>query len=242
MIRDFEDYLEKANEAETIEELFEILIQTVRNHGLDRAIFSLATDHRHLDLPASLGLIHNYPDDWLKHYNEQGFDKIDPVLSFGITQASAFEWREIPTRVPLTKRQMDCLNLGTEAGLHNGIATPLRGPNNQLAGLAFASSETKDSFDGKLDLINSYCQHFYVVFQRLYENRNLADKNLFLTDKEREVLTWMASGKSYIETAQILNMSTHTVDFHMRNIFKKLDVNDQTLAVVKAYTLGLIHP
>lgn len=242
MIRDFEDYLDKANEAETIEELFELLIQTVGNHGLDRAIFSLATDHRHLKLPASLGLIHNYPEDWLNHYNEQGFGNIDPVLSFGITQVSAFEWREIPTRVPLTKRQMDCLNLGAEAGLHNGIATPLRGPNNQLAGLAFASTEKTDSFDGNLDLINSYCQHFYVVFQRLHENRNKADKNLFLTEKEREVLTWVASGKSYSNISQILNMSPHTVDYHMRNIYKKLDVSNQTLAVVKAYTLGLIHP
>jgi DNA-binding CsgD family transcriptional regulator len=37
-------------------------------------------------------------------------------------------------------------------------------------------------------------------------------------------------------------MSVHTVDSHMRKIFQKLETNNRTMAVVKALTLGLIHP
>ena len=48
-------------------------------------------------------------------------------------------------------------------------------------------------------------------------------------------------GKSDAAIAGKLNMSVHTVDLHMRKIFMKLGVNNRTMAVVKALTLGLIH-
>jgi hypothetical protein len=39
----------------------------------------------------------------------------------------------------------------------------------------------------------------------------------------------------------INHMSIYTADSHMRKIFRKLETNNRTVAVVKALTLGLIH-
>jgi DNA-binding CsgD family transcriptional regulator len=47
--------------------------------------------------------------------------------------------------------------------------------------------------------------------------------------------------KSDAAIADKLHISVHTVDSHMRKIFRKLEVNNRTMAVVKALTLGLIH-
>lgn len=238
----FEDYLNDANNAQTVEDLFSVFIRTVKKHGLDRAIFSLATDHRDIGETSGLGIIHNYPEDWLKYYDERDYDKIDPVLTYGVTRVSAFTWKEIPQNISLSKEQINCLNMGQEAGLYNGIATPLRGPSNQLAGIALASSERYDSFDGQIDLITSYCNHFYIAYKRLKKSAYEEDQQVVLSAKETEVLTWIGAGKSYLDVATITNISRHAVDYHMRNIFKKLQVNDARLAVVKALTLGLIRP
>ena len=59
----FEDYLERAKEAGSVEALFKVFVDTVQRHGLERAIFSLSTEHDDIGAAAQLGIIHNYPRD-----------------------------------------------------------------------------------------------------------------------------------------------------------------------------------
>lgn len=242
MIRGFEDYIEKANQAQTQEELFSVYLRTVGNHGLDRALFALMTDHKDINQQAGVGVIHNFPGDWMSHYFEEGYDKIDPVIVYGATRVEAYTWEEIPMHLDLSRKQKNCLNYGSEAGLKHGVATYLRGPNNQVAGISLASSESKDGFDGKVDLITAYSNHFYIRYRHLHKIGNPAPVNFCLTAKEQEVLTWIAAGKTDYEVSVILSLSQHTVDFHVRNIFRKLQTNNRILAVVKAYSYGLINP
>jgi DNA-binding CsgD family transcriptional regulator len=237
----FEDYLERANAAGNVEALFKVFVATVNQHGLDRTIFSLSTQHDDIDAPAQLGLIHNYPRDWMEYYFQKGFDRIDPVLIHAANKVGMFEWKEIPRHLELRKKQRLCLSLGAEAGLNNGLGILMRGPCNQTAGIALATAEKKDAFDGNLDLIGAYCHHFYAAFKRLNERPAPAGPNLFLTEKERDVLSMVLQGRSDAAIADRLHMSVHTVDSHMRKIFRKLEVNNRTMAVVKALTLGLVH-
>ncbi len=61
-----------------------------------------------------------------------------------------------------------------------------------------------------------------------------------LSPKETEVLSLVARGFSYAETAGLLNISVHTVHSHVRNIYGKLSVNSKTEAVYEARQLGLL--
>ena len=124
----------------------------------------------------------------------------------------------------------------------NFVRDGTRGPNNQVAGVSLASSEAKDGFDGKVDLITAYSNHFYIKYRALHKIKDPEPVNFYLTPKETEVLTWISAGKTDYEISVILSLSQHTVDFHVRNIFKKLKTNNRILAVVKAYSYGLINP
>ena len=55
-----------------------------------------------------------------------------------------------------------------------------------------------------------------------------------LTDMEKEVLAGMVKGKSYQSIADTICRSYHTVHFHVRNIYEKLQVNTAQEAVAKA--------
>ena len=57
-----------------------------------------------------------------------------------------------------------------------------------------------------------------------------AIKKLGLTERETEVLCWLASGKTNQEIATILGLSFFTVKTHVTNILHRLDVDTRTAA------------
>jgi DNA-binding NarL/FixJ family response regulator len=61
-----------------------------------------------------------------------------------------------------------------------------------------------------------------------------------LSQREADVLTWVAKGSSNKEIAQHLHISEATVKSHLLHIFSKLGVNDRTQAVTLAVQKGII--
>jgi DNA-binding response OmpR family regulator len=57
-----------------------------------------------------------------------------------------------------------------------------------------------------------------------------------LNDREVEVLTWVARGKTSVEIAQIVGLTKRTIDFHIDNARAKLGAATRTEAVIKAAT------
>src|SRR6185369_11769957 len=121
MVIHFEEFVEATNKAETIDELLSVFQKVVMQYGYDRIIFCLMTDHKNIGLEAGVGHWCNYPDDWMKFYFENGFDKLDPVITYSRQKYGSFTWTEIEQNLELTRKQKLCLNLGIESGLNNGI-------------------------------------------------------------------------------------------------------------------------
>ena len=61
-----------------------------------------------------------------------------------------------------------------------------------------------------------------------------------LTAREREVLTWVAQGKSAREIAKILRITKRTVDEHVRSAVRKLGALNRTHGVAVALRGGAI--
>jgi DNA-binding CsgD family transcriptional regulator len=68
----------------------------------------------------------------------------------------------------------------------------------------------------------------------LHERRVEAD----LTKREREILAWVARGKTNPEIAELLWVAPGTVRKHLENVYAKLGVNTRTAAVTRF--LGLL--
>lgn len=61
-----------------------------------------------------------------------------------------------------------------------------------------------------------------------------------LTSREREVLDQLCKGKSYKMIADTLSVSQDTVRYHIKNIYKKLQVNSKSEAVIKALKNNIV--
>jgi DNA-binding NarL/FixJ family response regulator len=67
-------------------------------------------------------------------------------------------------------------------------------------------------------------------------------RHVALNDRELECLLWSGRGKTSPEIATIVGLSKRTVNFHIENACRKLNVSTRTEAVVKATAGRLINP
>jgi DNA-binding NarL/FixJ family response regulator len=69
------------------------------------------------------------------------------------------------------------------------------------------------------------------LFQKFTPPKNAAYD---LTPQEKELLKLLVEGHSYKTAAYQLGISIHTVSFHLRNVYEKLQVHSKSEAVAKA--------
>lgn len=63
-----------------------------------------------------------------------------------------------------------------------------------------------------------------------------------LTGRESEVLILLAKGLTCKELASMLSISPHTTADHVKNIYRKLNINTRAEASLEAARLGLVKP
>jgi DNA-binding NarL/FixJ family response regulator len=78
------------------------------------------------------------------------------------------------------------------------------------------------------------------VWNALAEQRRSRGEQFGLTAREMDVLRLLGKGYRNRDIAESLGLSPTTVKTHVARIFKRLEVNDRTDAVVTAFRLGII--
>ena len=71
-------------------------------------------------------------------------------------------------------------------------------------------------------------------------NASPVANNLNLSPRELELLKFIAKGCSYATCADVMNISLSTVQTHIRNTYRKLEVCNQRQAITKAQSSGLL--
>lgn len=108
--------------------------------------------------------------------------------------------------------------------------------------------EIKDAVTSTADGAKFFCGKVLDVLRKASFNvEDLVSEPLScapvpLSARECQVITLIAEGKSYTRIAQELNLSSHTVIAHRRNIMQKLGVNNTASVVLYAVKNGFISP
>jgi len=78
--------------------------------------------------------------------------------------------------------------------------------------------------------------------ERSFEALPETEQRTLLTPREIEVLNAVASGLTNKEIARALEISQHTVKFHLESLMRKLEVSSRAEAVSKSMRLRLLEP
>lgn len=206
-------------------------------------LFYLCTACTHLFSDSRLVLINGYPDNWVEHYFEKGFNTSDPVLTYCSKHIVPIQWHELALTPSSPGARV--MQEAAEFGLKTGISMPVHSPQGELGVLSFVLNRDLKFGREVTEQAKPYVQllaaHLHEAVRRvagLIENNG----KFQLTVREQECLRWAADGKTSWEIAQFLKMSERTVNFHLNNAMLKLDVCNRQHAVAKAILQGLIHP
>ena len=96
----------------------------------------------------------------------------------------------------------------------------------------------KEAYEGGSPM-NSHIAKKMVELLRAFDEQKKTN-SVLLSERENEVLTALAEGQAYRQIGEKLFISVHTVRYHIRNIYEKLNVNSQTAAIALAMKKGLI--
>lgn len=122
----------------------------------------------------------------------------------------------------------------------NAVTFPVHGPGGRNGCFSLVYNETDSvKTEQKVRILQWACQNAHQLFCKLHLlNAKTIPK---LTDRETEILSWVARGKSNSVIAQILGISPHTVNTYMRRLFLKLGTSDRTSVSLIGLSNGLIE-
>ena len=183
-------------------------------------------------------LVSAYPAGWMDRYLDQGYVRIDPVVSRIARDPSPFLWaQEIAgsKRCPLAKRMFD---EAAEFNLKAGFAVPLITLDGAVAAVSLGGEavEMPPEAHAMIGMISTF------AIARAIDLRNAGGgrQRPKLTPREIECLKWAADGKTEWEISAILHVSEHTADKHLANAHRKLGAANRVQAVAVAIRWGLI--
>ena len=182
---------------------------------------------------------YGFPTDWVARYISEKFYEVDPIPKHALSTTEPFWWSEakdLPQLKPAEKMYLAELS---NADLGDGLAIPVFGPfgRNGYIGLGFGKKSVSLTI-AEISTLQWACQLGHQKYCDLLRAK-LPD-DVVLSSRECEILAWVAKGKSNSVIAEIVGISSYTVDTYLRRIFVKLGVSDRVTAALRGIAVGAV--
>jgi LuxR family transcriptional regulator len=179
-------------------------------------------------------------------YFAGGFYARTPTYKWALAQSGACTWRwvrEAMERGALTADEMDVMRMNAEMRIHAGItisfpvaSSRARGAMGLIADPELTEDDVEHIFATRRDELLSVAHMMHLKLMHLPVPHRLRA----LTQRQREVLEWVADGKQTQDIALLLSVSPAMVEKHLRLAREALGVETTAQAVAKATLLNMI--
>lgn len=190
-------------------------------------------------------VLSNYPKPWLDIYFKQNSQRVDPVVSYIMTQQSPIRWDSLVQREEFQDpKQLELMRAASEHGLHNGFTVPIKSASGDFVLLSMATGDEDsqiEKLNAAIPFAHTLATHFLECYMLLKVKEKGRDEAT-LTQRETDCLFWASEGKTAWEISKIIDVSERTVLFHLNNCTKKLDASNRQHAVALAIKKGLLKP
>ena len=233
------DTIQEIKLAKKPDELMELLARVGTQFGFNKACAITSIPQTHHDFER-YSYAERWPLGWHERYLERHYLDDDPIIKRLRTSDKPFGWHEVDVE---RRKDGGAYTIMMEAGefdLRAGFNIPIRSLKGQLATVMFAGDRFELAWDDRpaLLLVAIYAHD---KMREIMGVRPLhPSQQRPLTPREIEVLKWTAEGKTSQDIADILSVSLPTVQSHMTNLCRKLDVVNRAQATARAVRWGIL--
>jgi LuxR family quorum sensing-dependent transcriptional regulator len=177
-------------------------------------------------------IANGWPSEWTDAYVKENLCEIDPVALHCSRTAEPFEWSEAPYDPERQPEAHSVMQRAVEVRMGRGFCVPIHYGDGSGAAVTIAGErpELGHGVLAAIHLVALYAHHRVRSLIRLVP----LTKNKILTTREREVMQWVAAGKTSWEIGVILDISEATANKHTLSASRKLGAVNRTQAVVNA--------
>jgi len=180
----------------------------------------------------------NMPEEWSQAYPERlRFD--DPLPEIALRLCRPMRWSEVREVEAPTRQEEQFFDYLRGIGFPDGLALPTYGPGARTGFVGLPSTTLLPEDQEVLAAAHAIAQMSFLRYCELIDDQTPSDTRL--SERELDVVYWIAMGKSNSVIAEILGISAETVDSYVRRAFRKLGVSDRTSAVLHSVLAGHLY-
>ena len=231
--------------ARSIDERRRAINDMLASTGCDWLAFGALVPWRDAVRPISMCTAHADPQ-WIRHYCAEGYYEVDPRLADAARSSLPAAWTlaqleaaavDAPARAPLRRFVADLAATGMRGGTFLVIPGESEGRRHFISLLArdpdrrLLSGETI----GQVLTIGLCLHEYYTRYSGLPDR---AEPAASLTPVQREILGHVARGESDKRIAHHLSISSHAVDYHMRQLRNRFAVHNRVQLAQASRLMG----
>lgn len=185
-------------------------------------------------------MLNTRPQEFIENYRDKKYLVHDRLITEMRETLTPYSWSDVQKRRKLSKLEQHIIDEGRDFNMREGLIIPIVTLSGSVSVFSPCGSEPDLSQRARsaLEIIGIYSQQ--ALKRALIRNQRDEAAHTPLTPREREIMQWVAVGKSDDEIADILSIGAATVTSHVQNAKKKLDAFRRTYAVVQAIRFGEI--
>lgn len=189
-------------------------------------------------------LISTYPKEWTTHYVNERYQLIDPVIIRARRDRDPFHWDGTQASKGRKNPCKRFFGEASEFGIDNGVTIPIRAGFGRVALFTFAADKHgPDLYERNAEaeeILQLMAMYFHSHVEAALKPATASKRSSPLSQREAECLAWTSRGRSMDQIAQILDIKTRTVAYHLDNARNKLHAENVAHAVAAALRRGLI--
>jgi LuxR family transcriptional regulator, quorum-sensing system regulator BjaR1 len=237
MLANAAEMISQIQQRDDVDELCEIITKGLSQLGFLGLTFAVVRRIKNLFIHESV--MTSWGHSVMQPFVREDLFNHDPVIAASRTITAPLVW-DFSIYDPTNPKHVQMMDLRRSCNVSGGICIPVFEPYSgrsvlYLSGNSFGTCEmTLTTLTIIAQSIASRINHLRSTGVNTVKRLSVFTTETHLSHREREVLGWIAFGKSSKDIAVIMSLSEHTINDYVNKAAEKLNASNRTEAVFRA--------